>query len=50
MLHFPLKILVELENFQNSYHILVGKRSLPNRKSTSQKEVNNKIYISCYDI
>jgi len=50
MLHFPLKILIELENSQNSYYILVGKRSLPNRKSTSQKKVNNKIYISCYNL
>jgi len=34
-----LKIFVELENFQNKPHILVGKWSLPNKKFTSQKEV-----------
>jgi hypothetical protein len=28
-------------------HILLEKGSLPNRKSTCQKEVNNKIHIAC---
>jgi hypothetical protein len=45
-----LKILVELGNSENKLHILVGKGSLPNRKSTSQKEVNNKIHIACSDL
>ena len=45
-----LKNLGELGNSQNKLHILVGKGSLPNRKSTSQKEVNNKIRIACSDL
>jgi hypothetical protein len=31
-------------------YILVGKGFLPNRKSTSQKEVNNKIRTACSDL
>jgi hypothetical protein len=45
-----LKILVELGNSETSSHILVGKGSLPNRKSTSEKKVNNKIHITCSDL
>jgi hypothetical protein len=41
---------MELENFQTSSHILVGKESLSNRKFTSQREVNNKIYRAYSDL
>jgi len=45
----PLKILVKLENLQNKLsHPCKG--SLPNRKSTSQKGVNNKIHTSYFDL
>ena len=40
---------MELENSQNK-HSHVGKGSLPNRKYISQKEVNNKIHITCSDL
>ena len=33
-----------------SCHILLGKESQPNRKSTSQKKVNNKIHIASVDL
>jgi hypothetical protein len=35
---------------KTSCHILVGKGSLPNRKSIIQKEVNNKIYTTCSNL
>jgi hypothetical protein len=42
----PLKIFVELRDSQNQLSHPFRKRILPNRKSTSQKEVNNKIHTS----
>ena len=45
----PLNILIELVISKTRCHIFVGKESLLNRKSTSQKEINNKIHTSCFD-
>ena len=46
----PLKIFVELVDFQNKLPCFpLEKESQPNRKSTSQKEVNNKIHTASVD-
>lgn len=44
------KILVELGNFQNKCSHLCRKKSLPNKKFTSWKKVNNKTHTTCYDL
>jgi hypothetical protein len=43
-------MLVELGNSQNKLPHPLKKRSLSNRKSTSKKEVNNKIHTACSDL
>jgi hypothetical protein len=45
-----LKILVELKNFQNKLPHPCKKGILAKMKSTSQKEVNNRIHIACSDL
>ena len=35
---------------ETNYHILIGKGPLLNRKSTSQKKVNNKNHTTCSDL
>jgi hypothetical protein len=35
---------------KTSFHILVEQGSLPKKKSTSQKKVNNKIHIACSNL
>jgi hypothetical protein len=42
----PLKIFIELVDFQNKLSYPFRKRIGPNRKSTNQKEVDNKIHTA----
>jgi hypothetical protein len=46
----PCRIRRFSKEVTTSLYILIGKGSLSNRKSTSKKEVNNKIHITCSDL
>jgi hypothetical protein len=39
-----------ITRFASSCHILLQKRSFSNKKSTSQKKINNKIHIAYFDL